>query len=71
MNMARKKKADFGVDNHGSLCILHLYSQAAKDWGAEHIGDEETMTWCGGIVVEPRYIGAIMDGLIEEGFTYD
>ena len=69
--MARKKKADFGVDNHGSICILHLYSKAAQEWADEYL-PEDRMTWgANGVIVEPRYVQPIVDGLIAEGFTYD
>ena len=64
-----KKKADFGVQNEGSICILNLYSQAAKDWADECL-PEDRMTWCGGVVIEPRYVQAIVDGMLAEGLTH-
>ena len=64
-----KKKADFGVQDEGTICILNLYSQAAKDWAEEHL-PEDRMTWCGGVVVEHRYISDIVDGMLAEGLTY-
>ena len=69
--MARTKKIDFSVQNEGSICILNLHSNAAQDWAEEHL-PEDRMGWGkNGVVVEPRYIGDIVDGLIAEGFTYD
>lgn len=66
--MAKTNQADFSVQNEGSICILHLHSQAAKDWAEEYVGDAETQTWCGGIVVEPRYIENIVVGMLDAGF---
>ena len=63
-----KKKVDFSVRDEGSICLLDLISQEAQDWGSEHIGEHQT--WCGKIVVEPRYIDNLVAGLLEEGFTY-
>jgi hypothetical protein len=63
-----KKKVDFSVRDEGSICILNLYSQAAQIWAEENL-PEDRMTWCGGVVIEPRYVQAIVDGLLAEGFT--
>jgi hypothetical protein len=62
-----KKKPDFSIDNRGSICLLDLISQEAQDWGEEHIGEHQT--WCGKIVVEPRYVDNLVSGLLAEGFT--
>ena len=67
--MTRKNTIDFSLDNHGSICILHLLSNAAKDWVEDNL-PEDRMTWCGGVVIEPRYVQPIVAGMIAEGLTY-
>jgi hypothetical protein len=61
-------KPDFTVDNHGSIFILTPNTESAQE-KAQEIGDDETQHWGTGIVVEPRYIGEIVERLQEEGFT--
>ena len=64
------KGPDFTVTNHGSICILTGQNEICRGWIAKHVGDENTQTWGQfGIVVEPRYIGDIIEGLQAEGFT--
>ena len=59
---------DFTLQNHGSLCILTPLSEAGRDW-AENSLPEDAMRWCGGIVIEPRYVGDIVDGILGDGLT--
>lgn len=63
--------SDFTVRDHGSLVLVFPVSEAAEAWADEHVGNEETMTWCGGIVVEPRYVVDIIDGAVEAGFAVE
>lgn len=60
--------SDFSFINHGSLCILTPVTKAANDWIGLHIPDD-AMTWCNGIVIEPRYAEAILDGIACDGLT--
>lgn len=59
---------DFRVSGGGSLYILSPLTEAARDWVAEHIGDD-AQTFGGGIAVEHRYIGDIVDGIQCDGLT--
>jgi len=60
--------SDFKVSGGGSLYILTPCTDAARDWVSEHIGDD-AQTWGGGIAVEHRYIGDIVDGIQNDGLT--
>lgn len=64
---------DFQIANHGSIVILTPVSSEAQDWVNEHILGEgnEVQTWGSkqGIVVEPRYLGDIVEGFQAEGLT--
>ncbi len=58
---------DFLIINHGSVVTVRPLTDAAKDWCCENV---EMPDWGGyNIPVEPRYAGALIDGIIESGFT--
>lgn len=62
-------KPDFRVDNHGSIVILWADSEAAQEWVAEHIPEDAQSWGRNGTVVEPRYIGDIIDGIQADGLN--
>jgi hypothetical protein len=60
---------DLVFENHGSLFLVRPVSSAGQTWLDENVGDENTLTFGGAIVCEPRYIenichGATADGLV-------
>jgi hypothetical protein len=58
---------DFLVANHGSILILHALTATAREWVDENL-PSDAMTWGrNGIVVEPRYIGDIVEGIRADG----
>lgn len=59
---------DFTVENHGTIALLRPHTDAAKEF-LKGVGDGETMHWGDAIVVEPRYLGPILEGAQEEGLT--
>lgn len=67
MEDTTERQPDFKVEDHGSICILQPISPEANEWADEHISYE--MTWAGGIVVEPRYLPDIVDGIVDSGLT--
>jgi len=60
---------DFSVDNHGSIIILTPLTDLAEDWVAEHISQDALAWGSKGVVVEPRYIGDIVSGIVDAGFS--
>lgn len=62
--------ADLSVQDHGSIMILTPHTDAGREWIDEHI-PEDAMTWGGGIVVEPRYMEAIVCGAIGDGLEVE
>lgn len=62
--------ADITIINHGSILVLQPGTPDGREWLDEHIGDD-AQTWGGGIVVEPRYVGAIVNGMIEDGLALE
>lgn len=59
---------DFTLVNHGSISVLTPNTSAAREWVEDHIPDD-AQWWCGGVVVEPRYVGSILDGIDVDGLT--
>lgn len=60
---------DFHIIDHGSIAVLSPLSVDAKDWCDEHL-PEDAQRWGGGYVVEPRYLGDIVDGACADGLTF-
>jgi hypothetical protein len=62
---------DFKLENHGSLFLLRPLNPAARDWMGEHlpVDNPETQFWGDAIVIEPRYIASILDGIIGDGLV--
>jgi hypothetical protein len=51
-----------------NLALLYLNTEAARDWVRDNV--EDTAQFFGGaLVVEPRYIGNLVDGLTAAGFS--
>lgn len=59
---------DFHFFDHGSIVILKPVSALAQDWVDEHIGDDAQF-FGGGVVIEPRYAGDILDGVVADDLT--
>lgn len=59
---------DLIVSDQGSIFLLRGATDAGKDWIADHI-PADAQSWCGDIVVEHRYIGAIVEGAIADGLV--
>jgi hypothetical protein len=66
-----RTELDFELVNHGSLFLLRPLNSAAKDWMGEHlpIDNPETQFWCDSLVIEPRYVGPIIDGILADGLV--
>jgi hypothetical protein len=66
-----QKVPDFELANHGSLYLLHPLNSMAKEWMNEHLpmDSEETQFWGDAIVIEHRYVSAIVDGIIADGLV--
>jgi hypothetical protein len=60
---------DLAFENHGSLCLIRPVSPLGKTWLDENVGDENTMTFGGAVVCEPRYCPAIYQAAIEAGLV--
>lgn len=58
---------DFSVANHGSICLLTAHTEEARTWADTHLSNDCMMWGQSSIVVEPRYIGDIVEGITRDG----
>jgi len=57
---------DFRCENHGSVFLLIPVTQSAQSWVEENL--QSDAQWFGsGVVVEHRYIWAILEGIQNDG----
>lgn len=67
--MTTPEAPDFTVRDEFSIFLLTPVSADAREWVEANLGDEIT-TWGDSVVVEHRYIQAIIDGLTSEGYSW-
>lgn len=59
-------KPDLRVENHFSLFLLWPLSERADVWIEENVSEDRQ--WFGtALVVEPRYVTALVEGMISDG----
>lgn len=64
------KDADFLVQDHGSICILSPQTDGAMDWVEDNIEqDNDYQPYWPAVVIEPRYMSDILDGITADGMT--
>ncbi len=59
---------DFLCENHGSIFLLRPISPAAFLWIHENLPSDR-ITFGNAVVVEPRYVWAILVGLQDDGLV--
>jgi hypothetical protein len=62
---------DVRLSFHGSIVLLSPETEAARDWIDAHIDTEAAQFWAGALVVEPRYLDPIVEGMHEDGLCID
>jgi hypothetical protein len=68
--VSHKLQQDFIVENHGSIILLRPITDAAREWVQEHIGEDNGyQPYWPTVLVEPRYLGPIIDGIVEHGLS--
>jgi hypothetical protein len=58
---------DIQVEDHGSIVLLHARTDTGARWIGEHTDPENRQFFGGALVVEPRYVVDIINGIIESG----
>ncbi len=70
VHSTQKAAPDFLIENHGSVFLLSPLTDAARIWIDEHIGaDNGFQPMYPTVLIEHRYISAIVRGLVEEGWA--
>jgi hypothetical protein len=59
---------DFTLYNHGSIVVLTPMTKRGRGWVLMNV-DDEAQTWGRGVVIEPRSVASILDGLTADGLT--
>jgi hypothetical protein len=61
----------FELQNHGSLFLLRPLTPAAKEWMRDHLPEDspETQFWGEAIVIEPRCLEPIIEGILADGLV--
>jgi hypothetical protein len=59
-------KPDFEVSDHGSIVLVTPLTADAREWLHEHTDGQ---WYAGGLAVEPGYVGDLLSGIIDEGFS--
>lgn len=60
--------ADLRFSNHGSIWIVDGASEAGKSWLDANVASD-AVRWGNGVVVEPRYVGALLEGAVNDGLV--
>lgn len=60
--------ADATVEQHGSLILVREHTDAARDWIRDNVQDG-ALYLGGSLVVEPRYVEALVAGMIAAGLV--
>lgn len=63
---------DVTILDHGSIVILQPNTPEAVDWLEENIGEDNGyQPYWPKVIVEPRYVDAVIDGMQSDGLTVD
>jgi hypothetical protein len=57
---------DFAVENHGTIILLQPLTRAASEWVEENLSADR-LHYAGAVVIEPRYLTDIVDGIRADG----
>jgi hypothetical protein len=59
---------DITLAYHGSVVLVHPRTPAGTAWIDDHV-DPEAQRWVNALVVEPRYVEALAEGMIADGLS--
>jgi hypothetical protein len=54
---------------HGSIALITPLTEPATIWVRQHLEHEESLYWCGALVVESRYLGPIVADKADDGLV--
>ncbi|MFD1959610.1 hypothetical protein ACFSHP_12135 [Novosphingobium panipatense] len=60
---------DVSVEDHGSITLFRPRSEVARAWINDNV--EAGARWFGdGLIVEPRFVPYLIEGMVEGGLTF-
>jgi len=68
MTDLEKDNHDFSLDYQGNISLLRPQTPEAQEWIDTHLPEERLM-WGWAVVIEHRYVEAILEGLEGNGLT--
>lgn len=61
-------RPDATVENHASLALVRWHTDAARDWIHENVSND-AQYFGAALVVEPRYVAQLVEGMIGAGLV--
>lgn len=68
-NRALPGRRDFDFQDFGSVTVLTARTKAARRWRSDHLPSDAQNWGRDGVVIEPRYVGPIIEGIADAGLT--
>jgi hypothetical protein len=62
--------ADVTIENHGTIFLFRLNTDAAEEWVNTYVQDDAQF-WGGALVVEYRYAGGLAAGMEADGLEVE
>lgn len=69
MNTESEGIIDFRLQNEGTLFLLWPLTEEALCWIDENIPEDATRWANDAVVIEPRYVEAIYEGIVNDGLA--
>lgn len=61
---------DVTIENHGSIFLFHLHTDAAEEWVETHVPGD-AMFFGGALAVEHRYAEDLAGGMLDDGLEVE
>jgi hypothetical protein len=67
--MSTTSTVDVTVENHGTLFLFRLRTEAAREWVEANVG--ESTFFGGALVCEHRFALSLAEGMLEDGLAVE
>lgn len=59
---------DFRVEDQGTITVLFPVTDAGREWVEQNL-PSDAMYFCGGVIIEHRYVQDILFGIVNDGLV--